>query len=413
MAKGIGDYEFRGLIGSGTTGTVFLGHHVELDRPVAIKELAPELSDDPGFVDRFREEAATMAQLDNPHCVRVYDFIEDEDRAFLVAEYVDGASLRKVVETSGRLTPEQSLGVLKGALLGLGRAHDMDLVHRDVKPENILVDRNGVSKLADFGQAVSLHGGIKGAAGMATGTPSYMSPEQVRGKSLDQRTDIYSAGAVLCELLTGRPPFMGDNARAIMRAHAFDAAPDPRDFQPGLPLTVSAMVQKALAKTPDARQQTAAEFLAELEAAAAAAYGKNWEKRSSMKKAVLAAVPLAAVGGGGLGLLIGAGGLALVVAAGAAFGISHYGGSSQQATAVVASTTTSSATSGVDSKVGAPDAPTGDVRGAATGTQPGGSTGAKPVPAGNIVHNISGRNGSGGGTAGSGGSQGPGGSGSG
>jgi cell division septation protein DedD len=301
-----GKYDVRGTLGSGASGTVYLGVQVDLDRPVAIKELSPALAGDPTFLERFREEARVMAQLDNPNCVKVYELIETEGRAFLVSEYVDGATLRKVVEQAGRLTPEQSLGVLKGALYGLGYAHALGLVHRDVKPDNLIADREGVSKLADFGQAVFL-AGPGAAGGMAAGTPAYMSPEQVMGANVDYRTDIYSCGAMLHELLTGRPPFTADSPMAMMRMHVTDPAPDPRAYRPDLCEEMAAMVTRSLSKDPTRRQQSCAEFITELQQAAEACYGAAWEERSSIKPLVAATMAaLGVLGAGGGAAMAGA-----------------------------------------------------------------------------------------------------------
>ncbi|MFY9616180.1 MAG: serine/threonine-protein kinase [Candidatus Dormiibacterota bacterium] len=340
MSAGIDDYEFKGTIGSGSTGTVYLAHQTELDRDVAIKELAPELAADPAFVKRFRAEARIMAQLNSGNCVRIYDFLQADDEAYLVSEFIDGASLREVVQSVGRLRPEQSLGVLKGALMGLSRAHAMGLVHRDVKPENVLVDQDGVSKLADFGQAVAV--GEAELDSMPTGTAVYMSPEQVRGRKLDHRTDIYSCGVMLFELLCGRPPFVADGARAVMRMHAVEAAPKAADINPDLPEGISVMLKKALAKTPAARQQSADEFLTELEATAVAAFGEDWEERSSIKKLVLALLPgvaLAGAGISGIGMVVGAGSIAALLVAGTIYGLSRNAGTnSVQAREVAANT---------------------------------------------------------------------------
>ena len=255
---------------------------------MAIKELAPSLVGDPAFLEGFREEARIMALLDHPNCVKVFDFIETGGRAFLVSEYVDGASLRKIIQTSGALSPQQALGVLKGALGGLGHAHSLGLTHRDVKPENILADKDGVSKLADFGQAVFAHG--PGAAGALTGSPPYMSPEQARGAVCDARSDLYSAGCILYEFLTGRPPFIADNAMAVMRMQVNDLPQDPRQYNPALPAEASTMLARALAKDPAQRFQSAAEMHGALEAAAVAGYGRDWERSAAIKGLVAGAV---------------------------------------------------------------------------------------------------------------------------
>jgi hypothetical protein len=283
---------------------------------------------DPAFLQQFRYEAQIMAQLDHPNCVKVFDFLEIEGRAFLVSEFVEGATLKKVIETSGRLAPEQSLGVLKGALNGLGYAHSLGLVHRDVKPDNIIADPQGVSKLADFGQAYFAAG--PGAAGGLTGSPLYMSPEQASGGTVDYRSDLYSAGAVLYEFLTGRPPFVGDTAVATMRMHLSDPVPDPRQFNANLPAQAAEMLNKALAKDPAQRYQSAGEMLTALESAAQAGYGADWERRANIAGLVGGAMAV-----GAAGVAVGAG----VVGA-------HAGGAAAVGTAGATATTGAGAASG-------------------------------------------------------------------
>ncbi|MFN2464818.1 MAG: serine/threonine-protein kinase [Candidatus Dormibacteria bacterium] len=299
MAGEIGKYQVRGTLGAGAYGTVYLGWQDDLQRPVAIKELGQQMVTDPAFLEGFREEARIMALLDHPNCVKVFDFLEVGGRAYLVSEFVDGASLRQVVTDSGSLSPQQSLGVLKGSLQGLGHAHQLGLVHRDVKPENILADREGTSKLADFGQAY--FGAGPGAAGALTGSPPYMSPEQARGGICDARSDLYSAGAILFEFLTGRPPYMADNPMAIMRAHVNDPVPDPRKLNKKLPKQATKLMARALAKDPAARFESAGEMLAALEDTARAGYGKNWEQSAAIKGLVAASAAGAAVAAGAVG----------------------------------------------------------------------------------------------------------------
>jgi eukaryotic-like serine/threonine-protein kinase len=306
---GIGDYEVRGTLGTGSSGTVFLARQSLIDRDVALKQLSAELTAQPEFRERFRAEAQIMARLESDHCVRVFDFFEREGHAYLVSEVVAGVSLRKLVE-SGSLSPEQALGVMKGALLGLDHAHGMGLIHRDIKPENILLDTEGTSKLADFGLAGAVEG--PGAAGgLPSGSPAYMSPETVSGAMVDARSDLYSVGAVLFELLTGRPPFLAEGALAVMRMHRQAPVPNPHELNGQLGPGVSGLVMASLAKDAADRPQTAGQMLAALETAAVEAYGPEWETRSSVKREVAAAL------GAGLGLLalLGTAGAAAAAAA--------------------------------------------------------------------------------------------------
>ena len=294
MTEQIGRYQVGAQIGAGATGVVYLGYQADLDRRVAIKRLSPMLVDQPGFLSRFRTEAQVMARLGHPNCVAVYDYLETPGGAYVVMEYVPGASLRDVVRHARRLSAEQSLGVLEGSLVGLGYAHGLSLIHRDLKPENILVDPGGLSKLADFG--LSWDVGRRDPS--LAGTPQYMSPEQVRGEALDPRSDLYSAGVVLFELLAGHPPFAAGTTAAVLAMHISAPVPPLR----GVPEPVEALVWRALAKNPAQRPQSAEEFLDELQTSARRSYGAAWAERASIATlvgATVAAGALAASGAGG------------------------------------------------------------------------------------------------------------------
>ena len=294
MAEGWARYDSRGEIGRGPTGRVFRAFDKTLNREVAIKELSPHLVAQPGFVDRFRAEAPRLARLTSPNCVRVFEYFEQDQRHFLVAELVDGATARAVAARAGRLTPEQAMSLVKGAMSGLGFAHSVGVLHRDFKPGNILLDRAGVPKLTDFGQALAVTG--PGAAGgIAEGTPAYMSPEQARSAPIDPRSDIYSAGVTLYEALTGRLPFVADSPAELARMHVEGSVPDPRDIVPELPDGVAFLVGRAMTKDPATRQQTALDFYTELEAAATQGYGAGWEARSGLGPLVAAAAAVSPV----------------------------------------------------------------------------------------------------------------------
>ncbi|MEA2682933.1 MAG: eukaryotic-like serine/threonine-protein kinase [Chloroflexota bacterium] len=293
VAEGWARYDSRGEVGRGPTGRVFRAFDKSLDREVAIKELSPQLVTQPGFLQRVEAETAQLARLSSPNCVRVFEYFQQDGRHFLVEELVDGASARAILAQAGGLSPEQALGLVKGAISGLGYAHSVGVLHRDFKPENIVVDRAGVPKLTDFGQALAVTG--PGAAGgIVEGSPAYMSPEQARGGPIDPRSDIYSAGVTLYEALTGRLPFNAAGPAEMARMHVESPVPDPRDVVPGLPDGVAFLVGRAMTKDPATRQQTALDFFNELQAAAAAAYGGGWETRSG-----LGALVAAAAGAGG------------------------------------------------------------------------------------------------------------------
>jgi hypothetical protein len=290
----IGRYEVLGELGRGHHGVVYVARDNLLQRRVAIKVIAAALLASPGGSERLRSEARIMAMLDHPNCVRVYELGEEMASMYLVIEYIKGSSLRRLIERQ-RLSPEQALGILKGGLAGLAHAHSIGLVHRDVKPDNVLCDLEGVSKLADFGVAVV--GESTSAGGATGGTLTYMSPEQLRGDPVDNRSDIYSCGAMLFELLAGRPPFVADSPVALAHQHLRGELPDLGQIVKGVPEEVGAMVARSMAMDPVDRQQTANEFRDELERAAAAGYGDDWERRASLVLLVAAAGAGAALTG--------------------------------------------------------------------------------------------------------------------
>jgi len=294
-------YPVSSLVATGSTGSVWRAEQPDLGRSVAIKELSPGLLRTPGFLDRFRTEARILAELDNPHVVRVYDYVETEGRAYLVQEWVEGAPLSDLLQRYGRLAPEQALGVLRGALTGLAHAHARGLVHRDISPSNVLVDGAGTSKLVDFGLAVptGVSDPVSGATGASTsvvGTPGFASPEAVSGAAVTARSDVYSAGALLFLLLSGRLPYAGHPAE-VARMHATAGVPRLTDVGAEL----AGLVARAMAKDPSQRPADAAEFLAGLEGAAERSHGAGWLARSSIAGLVggsAVAVGAAALPGG-------------------------------------------------------------------------------------------------------------------
>ncbi|HEV1996585.1 MAG TPA: serine/threonine-protein kinase, partial [Candidatus Dormibacteraeota bacterium] len=301
MAEGWARYEARGEISRGASGRLFVAFDKSAQRQVAIKELSPELIGIPGFLERFRADAQAMTRLDSANCVRVFEFFEQDGRAFLVQEQVEGASLREVLSGAAGLHPEQALGVLKGVLSGLGYAHALGLLHQDLKPETVVVDATGVPRVTDFGQPLPV-AGPGAAGGVVLGTPAYMSPERVRGEAGDARSDLYSAGIMLFELITGRLPYQAPSPAEMMRMQVEAPVPDPRDLAPQLPDTVAFLVGKAITKDPATRPQDALSFYNELVAAASGGYGADWETRSKVAAlvpagaaAALAMAPVAAL----------------------------------------------------------------------------------------------------------------------
>jgi len=261
----IGKYSIARRLGRGGMGEVWLGRNPDLDIPVAIKTLAPHLvDDDPSFVERFVLEARTAARLNHPHIVRIFDAGSDDGVHYLVMEYVEGGSLRELLATTGPLPVGRALSIAAQVARGLEAAARLGIIHRDIKPDNILLDADGTPKLADLGLA-KLLGPSDGASlthtGTSVGTPGYISPEQAQdSKSVDARADLYSLGATLYHMLTGEPPYSGSSAFAVMMKHVQEPIPDPRARNPGLPEPVVELLVRLLAKAPRDRPQTAAEL---------------------------------------------------------------------------------------------------------------------------------------------------------
>ena len=278
------------VLGSGGFGQVVLARHDASGTQVAIKYLRGELLADPEFAALFRAEAAVLASLDDPNVVRLYEYVESPAGAAIVMELVEGVSLRDILAGQGKTTAEAALVVLQGSLLGLAAAHRRGVVHRDYKPENVLIDGAGASKLTDFGIAARA-----GDSPVAAGTLAYAPPEQFTGSPASPATDVYAATATFYECLTGRPPFAGDTAEVLLRQH--QAAPVP--LEP-VPEPLRPLVAAGLAKDPGHRPADGTALVAELRAVAGAAYGPGWEDRgrSALAAAALLLAALWPAGGG-------------------------------------------------------------------------------------------------------------------
>ncbi|WP_405102051.1 protein kinase domain-containing protein [Micromonospora sp. NBC_01412] len=248
-------YRLDERIASGGMGDVWRGTDQVLGRTVAVKSLLPALLDEPGFAERFRGEARTMATINHPGVVDVYDFGSDQEIAFLVMEYVEGDALSSTLGRVGRLTPARTMALLAQAADALHAAHCKGIVHRDVKPGNLLVRPNGTLVLTDFGIARSELVGQLTAAGSVLGTASYISPEQATGAVATPASDVYALGVVAYQCLAGRRPFEGDNPLEIAMRHVRDA---PRPLPGDIPPPVRAIVERAMAKDPTARWPSAA-----------------------------------------------------------------------------------------------------------------------------------------------------------
>ena len=260
--------ELKGL-GSGGFGDVVLARHGASGVAVAIKYLRRELLTDEEFATMFRGEAATLASLDDLNVVRLYEYVESPSGAAIVMELVDGVSLRDLLARQGQTTPEAALVVLQGSLLGLAAAHRRGVVHRDYKPENVLVDGEGMSKLTDFGIAARA-----GELPIPAGTLVYAPPEQMAGAPATPAGDVYSATATFYECLAGRPPFTGNTAEVLLRQHRVEPVP----LEP-VPEPLRPLVTAGMAKNPRQRPADAAAFVAGLETIASGAYGPGWHER--------------------------------------------------------------------------------------------------------------------------------------
>ena len=262
----LGDrYQVEARIGAGGMAEVYRGFDSVLNRTVAIKVLAPNFARDTSFVARFRREAQAAARLNQPNIVAVYDTGADDGTQFIVMEFVEGRTLGEFLEAGRRPTPVQSAEIARKICTALSAAHAQGVVHRDIKPGNVMVTRDGTVKVMDFGIARVLGPETAPQTSAVLGTASYLSPEQAQGSPVDARTDIYSLGVVLYEMLTGRPPFMGDTPVAVAYKQVNETPVVPSQLNADVPARLDAVVMKALSKNPSNRYQTAEEFSADLD----------------------------------------------------------------------------------------------------------------------------------------------------
>ena len=262
-----GRYELARRVGRGGMAEVFLARDRLLDRPVAIKILFPEFAIDPSFVARFRREAQSAANLNHPNIVGVYDWGKERGTYYIVMEYIDGQSVSDILRADGPIEAKRAAGIAADVAGALGFAHHKGVVHRDVKPGNVLIASNGEVKVADFGIARAMTSSSEEnltQTGSVMGTATYFSPEQAQGKPVDPRSDLYSLGVVLYEMSAGKPPFSADSPVAIAYKHVQEPLPSLREKVPGVPEGYEAITIKALAKDADDRYQDGAEMRADL-----------------------------------------------------------------------------------------------------------------------------------------------------
>jgi hypothetical protein len=263
-----GRYEVEDLVGTGGMSSVYRARDNVLERKVALKILHDHYSSDPEYVERFRREARAIARLNHPNIVTVIDRGELGRHQFIVFEHVAGENLKNLVRRRGPLPVDEAVALTAQIAQALAFAHEHGVVHRDVKPQNVLIDENGTAKVTDFGIARSIDPG-EGLTetGTVLGTSGYIAPEQASGRRVDSRSDQYSLGVVLYELLTGEPPYSGDNVMALAMKHLHEPVPRVRERRRDVPASVEAIVSRAMAKRPEDRFPSTDDMVAALQAA--------------------------------------------------------------------------------------------------------------------------------------------------
>src|SRR5580658_1854336 len=260
----IDHYRVLELVGRGAMGVVYKALDLTLDRTVAIKVMSAEARNDPDFVERFRQEARLQAALNHPNVALLFDYFVHEGAPVVVMEFIDGESLEQLIHRRGPIPARESIPIFKQALRGVAAAHRAGIIHRDLKPSNLMVTTDGVVKVMDFG--IAKRQGVTGATKVSStsiGSPLYMAPEQILGRAVDCRTDIYALGITLYQLLSGQPPFnpRGKTEYSVLSAHVNDLPEPPTVHFRDIPQPIVDAVMRALAKEPDARFQSADEFM--------------------------------------------------------------------------------------------------------------------------------------------------------
>jgi serine/threonine protein kinase/Tfp pilus assembly protein PilF len=259
-----GRYEIIEELGTGGMGKVYRAFDKQLELEVALKLLKPEIAADKKTIGRFKNELKLARQITHKNVCRMHDLHEEGKTLYITMEYVRGEDLKSLIRRTEKLTVGKAVSIARQIAEGLAEAHKLGVIHRDLKPHNIMIDRDGNAKIMDFGIARTLAGAGTTAQGVIIGTPEYMSPEQVEGKAADQRSDIYALGIIIYEMLTGRVPFEGDTPLSVAYKHKNEIPPSPKKLNPQIPEDLSRLILRCLEKTKERRYQTAEEFLSEL-----------------------------------------------------------------------------------------------------------------------------------------------------
>ncbi len=312
-----GRYKLEAKLGSGGMSTVYLARDTTLDRQVAVKVMHREMSEQEDQLQRFRQEARAVAKLSHPNVVAVIDAGEDGGHPYIVFEYVEGETLKQRINRVGALDPQEALAYAIEIARGLTVAHNRNMVHRDIKPQNVLIDAEGRAKLTDFGISRQLEQDGMTATGRVLGTTDYVAPEQAMGHPVDQRSDVYSLGVVLYEMMVGQVPFHADSQVGVAMKHVNEELPDVQQRRPELSAAAAMVVERATAKDPDRRYQEVGDLIDDLATALeveAARAGATTGEATSVLEAVPPAERKLSGGGGRRSWLL-IGGLALAAAA--------------------------------------------------------------------------------------------------
>lgn len=281
LGKVVGNYHVLSRLGKGGMAQVFLAEQKSLGRLVALKILRPELAEDPSYVKRFHNEARAAAGLVHPNIVQIYEVGQADGIHFIAQEYVAGMNLSQYLRRNSAVAPLMAMNVMIQVGAALRKAASLGVVHRDIKPENIMLSTEGEVKVADFGLARQTYAGPENnmtQIGVTMGTPLYMSPEQIEGGAVDHRADLYSFGVSCYHMLTGRPPFVGENPISVAIQHAKESPQPISDFRPNLPEALVQIIEKMMAKKPADRYQDASEVLVDLKKIDLESDSKDWEE---------------------------------------------------------------------------------------------------------------------------------------